>query len=240
MKRGLLFAAILGSFAIAIAQPQDRGGRNFPPGEAVVGKVTSITKDSLVIEPMTGGNPVTIKVTDSTRVNKDRQAIKFEEIKAEDVVFVRGELTDGVIHARAVNVVNPQMVERMQQGGAVGGVGAGFGSGAGARFSREDWGKKFIAGEVKSIHDTRLTVVRPDGQSAEIEVDENTSFKRGNESITFPEIKVGDFVRGTGELKNNVFVPKELLVGRPQFRMMGDPEGRPQTPPPDKPAPPRN
>jgi hypothetical protein len=238
MKRALLFASILGSFVMAVAQPQDRGGRNFPPGEAVAGKVTSITKDSLVIEPMAGGNSITVKLADGARVSKDRQLIKFEEIKAGDVVFVRGELSNGAIQARAVNVLNPQMVERMQQGGAGAGFGGGMGRGGGAGFNREDWGKKFIAGEVKAIHETRLTVARPDGQSAEVEVDENTSFKRGNESITFPEIKVGDFVRGTGELKNNVFVPKELLVGRPQFRMMGGPEGGPQPPPPDKPAPP--
>jgi hypothetical protein len=57
-----------------------------------------------------------------------------------------------------------------------------------------------------------------------------------------PDIKVGDFVRGRGELKENVFVPKELMVGRPQMRIMtggpGDqppeqkkPDGTAPTPP---------
>jgi hypothetical protein len=82
-------------------------------------------------------------------------------------------------------------------------------------------GKKFIAGEVKAINETKLTIVRPDGQTQEIEVDENTSFRKGSESITLPDIKVGDFVRGRGELKNNVFVPTELVVGQPQMRFMG-------------------
>ena len=50
-------------------------------------------------------------------------------------------------------------------------------------------------------------------------MDENTSFKKGNESITLADIKVGDFVTGPGELKDNVFVAKELRSGRP--RMMG-------------------
>jgi len=243
MKRSLLFAAILGCFVALQAQPQDRGGRNLPPGDGVIGKVTSITKDSLVVEPMAGGTPVTVKVADDTRVNKDRQPIKFEEIKAGDLVLVRGELNSGAIQARAVSVVNPEMVDRMQQGGFGGGFGMGGGRGAGAGFNREDWGKKFIAGEVKAINETRLTIARPDGQIAEVEVDENTSFKRGSESITFPDIKVGDFVRGAGELKNNVFVPKDLVVGRPQMRMMGGPEGGPHNPPQDKPAtpaPPKN
>lgn len=224
-----------------MAQPQDRGGRNFPPGDTVVGKVTSISKDSLVIEPLAGGTSVTVKVTDTTRVSKDRQPIRLDEIKAGDVVFARGDLSNGIVQARMVGVANPQMIERMQQGAGGGGFGGGMGRGAG--FNLEDWGKKFIAGEVKAINETRLTIARPDGQTAEIQVDENTSFKRGNESITFPEIKVGDFVRGSGEVKNNVFVPKELLVGRPQMRMTGGSEGAGRNPPSDKPsvtAPPKN
>jgi preprotein translocase subunit YajC len=241
MKRTLLFAAVLGCVATVSAQPQERGGRNFPPGDTVTGKVISISKDSLVIEPLSGGNTVTVKVSDNTRVNKDRQPAKLEDIKAGDVVFVRGELNNGILQSRMVGVVNPQMLERMQQGGTGGGFSGGRGGGAGEGFNREDWGKKFILGEVKAINETRLTIARPDGQTAEIEVDENTSFKRGNESVTFPEIKVGDFVRGPGELKNHVFVTKELIVGRPQMRMMGD-AGK-QNPPPDKPAtsaPPKN
>jgi hypothetical protein len=71
-------------------------------------------------------------------------------------------------------------------------------------------------------------------------VDENTSFKKGNESITLPDIKPGDFVRGSGDLKDGVFVPKELIVGRGQMRiMMGGPgnpppSDKPSTPPPPK------
>lgn len=239
MKRSFLFAVILGYSALLMAQPQERGGRNFPPGDTVVGKVTSVSKDSLVIEPLAGGNSVSIKISDTTRVTKDRQPIKLDQIKTGDVVFARGDLSNGLIQARMVGVANPEMIQRMQQGGA----GGGMGRGAGAGFNREDWGKKFIAGEVKAINETRLTIARPDGPTAEIEVDESTSFKRGNESITFPEIKVGDFVRGSGEIKNNVFVPKELIVGRPQMRMMGGAEGAGQNPPPDKPstlAPPKN
>lgn len=241
MKRILLYAAVLGCVATLSAQPQERGGRNFQQGDSVVGKVTSISKDSLVIEPLAGGSPVTVKVSDSTRVSKDRQPAKLEDIKAGDVVFARGDLSNGVLQSRMIGVANPEMIERMQQGGPGRGFGGGRGGGAGAGFNREDWGKKFIAGEVKTINETRLTISGPDGQTANVEVDENTSFKRGTESITFPDIKVGDFVRGAGELKNNIFVPRELIVGRPQMRMMGGADR--QNPPPDKPAtsaPPKN
>jgi hypothetical protein len=104
------------------------------------------------------------------------------------------------------------MVQRIEQGGAGRTMAGGF--------NPEDLGKKFIAGEVKAINETRLTIARPDGQTQEIEVDENTSFKKGGESITLPDIKVGDFVRGRGELKDNMFEPKELIVGRPQMRIL--------------------
>lgn len=216
MRNMLLVAALLGaSFLVALAQVQDRGGRNLPPGETVVGKVTAVSKDSLTVSPMQGGDTITVKVGESTRVMKERQPVKLEEIKTDDAVFVRGKLNGNVMDATIVGVMNPEMLQRMQSRGMGGGAGKIGG------FNPEDMGKKFIAGEVKAINETKLTIARPDGQTQEIEVDENTSFRKGMESITLPDIKVGDFVRGRGELKNNVFVPTELIVGRPQMRFMG-------------------
>jgi hypothetical protein len=46
------------------------------------------------------------------------------------------------------------------------------------------------------------------------------------ESITLADIKVGDRVRGTGSLKNGVFVPAQLIVMPPgQWRSGGTPRG---------------
>jgi len=207
-------------FLQASAQPQER--MNMPPGDNVVGKVTAVSKDSLTIAPLMGGDAVTVKVSDTTRVAKDRQPFKFEQIKVDDVVFARGELKNNSMQAAVVSVVNPEMIQRIQAGGP-GGPGGPM-----AGLNREDMGKKFIVGEVKAINETKLTIARPDGQTQDIEVDENTSFKKGGESITLPDIKVGDFVRGRGELKDSMFVPKELIVGRPQMRMMiGGPGSQP-------------
>jgi hypothetical protein len=227
MRNMFLVTALLGaSFVAATAQPQERGGRNMPPGENVVGKVTAVSKDSITVAPLTGGDAVTVKVSDSTRIMKERQPVKLTDIKPDDTVFARGKLNGNVLDAAVVGVVNPEMAQRMQQGG---GPGGGAGGGRMGGFNPEDMGKKFIAGEVKAINETKLTIARPDGQTQEIEVDENTSFKRGQESITLPDIKVGDFVRGRGELKESVFVPKELIVGRPQMRItMGGPGGQSQ------------
>jgi preprotein translocase subunit YajC len=213
---------LLAMMAVAILPASAQQERmNMPPGDNVVGKVTAVSKDSLTIAPLTGGDAVTVKVSDTTRVAKDRQPFKLEQIKVDDVIFARGELKNNNMQAAVVSVVNPEMIQRMQQGGGPGGR-------PNMGFNREDLGKKFIAGEVKAINETKLTIARPDGQTQDIEVDENTSFKRGSESITLPDIKVGDFVRGRGELKENVFVPKELMVGRPQMRIMtGGPGDQP-------------
>jgi Domain of unknown function (DUF5666) len=221
---GVLAIMVLSVVPVTV-RAQERGGMNMPPGENVVGKVTAVSKDSLTVSPLMGGEPVTVKVSETTRVSKDRQPFKLEDIKVDDVVFARGELKNNVMQAVGVGVVNPEMIQRVQQGGGPGGARGGMMAG----FSPEDMGKKFIAGEVKAINETKLTIARPDGQTQEIEVDENTSFKKGSESITLPDIKVGDFVRGRGELKENTFVPKELIVGRPQMRiMMGGPGGQAQ------------
>jgi hypothetical protein len=220
-----LLAMMAVAFLHASAQPQER--MNMPPGDNVVGKVTAVGKDSLTIAPLMGGDAVNVKVSDTTRVAKDRQPFKFEQIKVDDVIFARGELKNNSMQAAVVSVVNPEMIQRIQQGSAGGGPGGGIGPGGG--FNREDLGKKFIIGEVKAINETKLTIARPDGQTQDIEVDENTSFKKGGESITLPDIKVGDFVRGRGEMKDSMFVPKELMVGRPQMRMMiGGPGSQPQ------------
>jgi hypothetical protein len=233
MRKVLLITALAGAcFAAAYAQTPERTVM-MPPGDNVAGKVTAVSKDSLTIAPLAGGEPVTVKIGENTRIIKERQPAKLEEIKTDETVFARGKLNGNVMEAAMVGVINPEMVQRLQQNGGPGGGMMGF--------SREDLGKKFIAGEVKAIHETKLTIARPDGQTQEIEVDENTSFKRGSESITLPEIKVGDFVRGRGELKENVFVPKELTVGRPQMRiMMGGPGSQPQEQnKPDTAAPPK-
>jgi Domain of unknown function (DUF5666) len=205
MKKLLLLAILSLSFFSTFAQTQGQGPMRVP-GENVVGKVTAVGKDSVTIAPARGGDPVIVKVGDSTRIFKDRQPIKISEIKVDDMVFARGQLAGNTLQAGIMGVINPEMAQRMQEG--MGGT---------AGFKPEDWGKKFIAGEVKAINETKITIARPNNQSQDIEVDENTSFKKGKESITLADIKVGDFVHGTGELKDGIFVPKELIVGRPGF-----------------------
>lgn len=229
MKKSLLICSFISlCFASAFAQNQGQGPGRMP-GDNVMGKVTAVGNGAVTVAPLNGGAPVTVKVGDNTRIFKDRQPIKLSEIKVDDTVFVRGHLDGSNMDAFMLGVVNPEMLQRFQQGGMPGGM----------QFNREDLGKKFIAGEVKAINETKLTIARPDNQNQDIEVDENTSFRRGRESITLADIKVGDFVRGQGELKDGIFVPKELIVGgRPgmMMRMGGGDAPEQQKPDNQKPA----
>jgi hypothetical protein len=200
IKKTLMISALVGlSVTLALAQ-------GMAPGENVVGKVTAVNGTTLTVAPLAGGDPVTVKIGGNARVIKDRQPAAAADIKVDDMVFARGSMSGKSLDAVLVTLINPEMVQRMQQGGM-------------GQFNRDDLGKKIILGEVKAINELKLTIARPDNQTQEIEVDENTSFRKGRESITLADIKVGDFVRGTGDLKEGVFIPKELNVGRPGMVM---------------------
>lgn len=210
------------------AQGQGRGPGQMRPGDNVAGKVTAVTADSVTIAPMNGGDPVTVKTGENTRIMKQREPIKLSDIKVNDTVVARGQLSGNSMDAFMVAVVNPEMLQRLQQGGGFG-MGAGAGGGAGrGQFKPEDWGKTFVAGQITKINETTLTISRPDNQQTiNVEVDENTSFRRGPESITLVDIKPNDFVFGPGEVKNGVFVAKELRVGGGQMFRNGPPDGTP-------------
>jgi len=173
-------------------------------GSGVAGVITEVKQDSLTVKTMEG-KTVTIKVNADTRFMKDRQPAKLADFKVGDTVLVGGEMKgEDVVVARVV---------ASRTGGVAGPGGAG---GGGERMAqlREALGKTFIAGEVKAVDGTKLTILRVDGQSQTIEVDENTSFRKGRESITLPDIKVGDQVRGTGQVNaQGTFVATTLNTG---------------------------
>jgi len=242
MKKILVFSMML-ALGVVIALAQGQGSRQMPPGQNVAGKVTAVSADSVTVAPVSGGDSVIVKVGDSTRIFKERQPVKLSDIKVNDTVFARGQQDGNTMNAAILAVVNPEMLERMQQGGGMG-MGRGAGGGMG-QFKPEDWGKTFIAGQVKAINETTLTIARPNDQqqTVNIEVDENTSFRKGRESVTLADIKPNDFVMGPGEVKNGVFVAKELRVRGEGggFMMRSDPGNDQKKPDSDKPAsPPKN
>jgi hypothetical protein len=223
MKRAMgAVILILGSLGAvtALAQegqgPGERGGA-FAGGQMVRGTVTAAAADHLTVKT-DAGDVYQVAISANTRVMKDRQPMKVTDIKVGDGAGAMGVLDapTKTIHAVFVTVMSAEQMKKM----------------------KEDLGKVYITGKVTGIDDVKLTVMRPDGVSQVIEVDEGTSFKRGGrgmaslmngsgpvgatggrpdvgagaESITLADVKVGDTVVGPGALKNGVFVPTQLGV----------------------------
>jgi Domain of unknown function (DUF5666) len=194
-------------------QPR-REGRGMRPGQGVAGTIGEIKPDGFTVKIMQG-KTVTVKVTSETRFRKGRQDAKLADFKPGDVVMVGGEATGQDTWTARFVASRPGVSEGDMQA------------------LREGMGKQFIAGEVKAIDGTKLTIARPDGQTQTIEVDENTSFRKGRDSITLPDIKVGDRVFGRGHLNSaGVFVPTTFNVG--DMRMMMGGERQPTAPQPPK------
>jgi hypothetical protein len=200
----LFFIFATASRTQATAANQEQGG---PPagrargesresrGPGVFGKIVAIGNGAIELTKPDGAT-VTVKITDKTEFRKERQSAKLEEFKVGDMVFVRGE-------ENADHSVTAQMI-----GGAQGGTMGGRGSG--------ELGKDFVVGEVKSIDAPKLTVLRPDNVTQTLELNEETSLRRGRDSITMADIQPGDHVVVRGAVQNNAFVPKNVMVLSPE------------------------
>ena len=217
-RLSLLFLAsgtIVGVMAAsAAAQSQDQGvpspggqrrGPNDGPGQPLVGKITAI-KDGAVELAKPDGTTVTIKITDKTEYRKDRQSAKLGDFKVGDMVFVRGE--EDTNHG-----VTALMIAGRSGGGPDSG-GRGFGSGSGGGFG--ELGKDFVIGEVKSVDAPKIRVLRPDNVTQTMELNEETSLRKGRESITMADIQPGDHIVVRGGVQNNAFVPKNVMVISPE------------------------
>jgi hypothetical protein len=179
-----------------------RRGPNDGQGQGLFGKITAINKGSLELAKP-DGTTVMVKITDKTEYRKDRQVAKLEDFKVGDLVFVRGD-------ENADHTVTAQMIGGRSGGGPEGGRGFGGGGGFG------ELGKDFVVGEVKSVEAPKLTVLRPDNVTQTLELNEETSLRRGRESITMADIQPGDHVVVRGAVQNNAFVPKNVIVLSPE------------------------
>jgi hypothetical protein len=65
---------------------------------------------------------------------------------------------------------------------------------------------------VKSVDAPKLTVLRPDNVTQTLELNEETSLRRGRESVTMADIQPGDHVVVRGGVEKNMFVPKNVMV----------------------------
>jgi len=203
-----------------------RGGGSME-GRGIAGKITAINSGSIEMTKP-DGTTVTVKLTDKTEFRKDRQPAKIADFKVGDLVFVRGD-------ENADHTVTAQMI-----GGRTGnGRGGGGGFGGGAGFG--EMGKDFVAGEVKSIDAPKLSILRTDNVTQTLELTEDTSLRKGRDSITMADIHLGDHVVIRGAPQNNVFVPKNVLVLSPEQwermqQMAGGRGGPAGSAPPNAPA----
>lgn len=213
----LMILSALSAFALAQDNPPatrpggargpGRGGRQF---QGVMGTITALDKSQLTLKTA-DGKTVTVNLSADTHYRKDAQPAALEDFKVGDMVMVGGDPAgEDTWNARFIAT-----------------------RGANSQQARGEMGKNFIAGEIKTIDGTHLTILRPDGETQTIQVDENTSFRKQGESITLADFKAGDHVFGRGEIKNGTFVAAVLNAGEFQPasppRTAGPPQ--PQAPP---------
>jgi Domain of unknown function (DUF5666) len=170
------------------------GGMFMMGGNSAHGSVIAVSGNEITLKDEQG-QTWKVETGANTRVMKDREPVKVSDIHAGDVVIAAGNLDDQAktVGAAFVVVLSPEQAAQMQK-------------------MRADFGKTWTAGKVTAIKDLTLTIERPDKVTQTIAVDENTTFHKRNEDITFPDIKVGDMVRANGALQNGNFLATNLAV----------------------------
>jgi Domain of unknown function (DUF5666) len=194
----------------AIAQEPGGSQREEQNGERrmpVFGKITAVHQDSFEIASP-NGQTVTVKLTNSTEFHKDRQPVKRTDFKVGDLVIVRGQ--ENPDHTWTAELVGG----RSGNGGPEGRDRAVFGPPG-------TLGKDYVIGEVRSIDAPKITVMRSDHVTQAIELNEETSLRKGRDSVTMADVQVGDHLFARGALENQVFVPKVVMViGPEQWKRM--------------------
>jgi hypothetical protein len=158
-----------------------QGGAAFAGGQMVRGTVTATASDHLTVKTE-AGEVYQVALSANTRLTKDRQPVKVAEIKVGDGVGAMGVLDPPTktVHAVFVGVIDAEQVKK----------------------ARENMGKTYITGKVTAIDmdALKLTVLRPDGVSQVIGVDEQTSFKRGGRGMAAMASGGGVIEMGSGRL----------------------------------------
>jgi hypothetical protein len=224
---GMMLGVVAGVRAQDSGGMQQGGGRGqFAGMQRVAGEVTAVAGTTLTVKTEDGSS-VQVVTTDNTRVMKGRGVtVKIADLKVGDGVMAAGMLDapNKTLHAAIVFATDAAQVKAM----------------------KENLGKTYIVGRVTAIDmdDAKMTVERPDHVAQVIGFDETTSFRMGargarmgagaagggdagggeagGESITLADIKVGEYVRGTGSVKGGTFVPTELVVMERGARGSGD------------------
>jgi hypothetical protein len=182
------------------------GGQGRGPG--VFGKISALQADSIEVTAP-DGTKASIKLTSSTEFRKDRQPAKMSDFKVGDTVVVRTSQDSG-----SAAGATALMVAAVPPGGFIGRGGGGGGGGQG--MTQGTMGKDYVVGEVKSLDPPKLVVLRTDNVTQTLELNEDTSLRRGGDSITMADIQPGDHIFVRGAVANGAFVPKNVMVIPPE------------------------
>lgn len=224
----MLSGASVGAEAIALAPAaltnpaQDQAPSGGPDDRRLplFGKITAIHDNSMDVLD-TNGATISVKFNGQTQFRKDRQPAKRTDFKVGDIILVRGQ--EAADHSWTAEVVAARSLNGQGGPGGRGGFGGGPG-GAGGRGGMQQQGtlgKDYVSGEIKSVDAPKLTVLRSDNVTQTLELNEETSMRKGRDSITMADIQAGDHIFARGAVENNVFVPKNVVViGPEQWKRM--------------------
>jgi len=189
------------SFLVSdVVLSQDKQGQG-PDEERrmpLFGKITAIHNATLEISNANGDN-VTVKITAQTEFRKDRQPAKRSDFKVGDVIAVRGQ--ENPDHSWTAQTIGARSAN---------------GEGRGPNMQAGTLGKDYVAGEVKGVDAPKISVLRSDNVTQTIELNEDTSLRKGRDAITMAEVQVGDHLLARGAVQDNVFVPKFVMVIGPE------------------------
>jgi hypothetical protein len=195
-------------------QPPQGGGRGDERRLPLFGKITALRDNSMDVLD-TNGDTIAVKFNGQTQFRKDRQPAKRSDFKVGDIILVRGQ--EAADHSWTAEVVAARSLNGQGGPGGRGGPGGGGpGGGRGGFQQQGTLGKDYVAGEIKNVDAPKLTVLRSDNVTQTLELNEDTSMRKGRDSITMADIQPGDHVFARGAVENNVFVPKTVVVVGPE------------------------
>jgi hypothetical protein len=215
--RPLLFPMLLAGSLLPLAvsaQDQNEGWAQFTRENTVRGAVTASepgAKGNGSFEVKTDdGQPWRILYGPNTKIIRQRQPAKPEDVHTGDMLFAAGNVDLKKHQVGAALLVDIDAAEVQK--------------------AREGLGKTWCAGKVTSIDGTRLAVHRLDGVDQTIAVDENTEFRQRREPVTLADIHPGSGIRAQGHVVDGVFTATTVrivpMTGRePWF------QSSPQSPP---------
>ncbi|RRA48616.1 hypothetical protein [Acidipila sp. EB88] len=177
-----------------IARAQEDSNFDIAGLQAIRGTVAR-TSGSSVFVKVHDGTVYQVETGANTHFVKNGAGVSGNMAHAGDTVLAGGELDSKkhTLGAVFVAVVDAAELAELDQ-------------------RRAEWGKTWLAGTVTAKHGTELVIKRPDGVVNTVVVDEDTSFRKRHQSITLPDIQVGDGMTATGTSTKTAFTAKVLTV----------------------------